>query len=94
MENKHSTIAEIIEKNKIMVIDGSMSTALEHLGANLTSKLWTAKALEESYAAEQAAEQARRMREQATLEADVIVRAEANKKEMELAAEAEAEQIR
>ena len=48
MENKHSTIAEIIEKNKIMVIDGSMSTALEHLGANLNSKLWTAKALEES----------------------------------------------
>ena len=48
MENKHNTIAEIIEKNKIMVIDGSMSTALEHLGANLNSKLWTAKALEES----------------------------------------------
>lgn len=48
MENKHNTIAEIIEKNKIMVIDGSMSTALEHLGANLNSILWTAKALEES----------------------------------------------
>ena len=48
MGNKHNTIAEIIEKNGIMVIDGSMSTALEHLGANLNSKLWTAKALEES----------------------------------------------
>lgn len=31
-----------------MVIDGSMSTALEHLGANLNSKLWTARALAES----------------------------------------------
>jgi homocysteine S-methyltransferase len=28
-----------------MVIDGSMSTALEKLGANLNSQLWTAKAL-------------------------------------------------
>ncbi len=28
-----------------MVIDGSMSTALEKLGANLNSRLWTAKAL-------------------------------------------------
>lgn len=43
-----SNIKEIIEKNGIMVIDGSMSTALENLGANLNSKLWTAKALEVS----------------------------------------------
>ena len=39
------------------------------------------KALEEAYAAEQAAEKARRDKEQATLEADIIVRAEAKKKE-------------
>ena len=40
------------------------------------------------------AEEARRAKEQATLEADVIVKAETRKKELELAAEAEAEQIR
>ena len=62
--------------------------------ATTAEKIQAAKALEESYAAEQAAEQARRSKEQATLEADIIVRAEAKKKEMELAAEAEAEQMR
>ena len=62
--------------------------------ATTAEKIQAAKALEESYSAEQAAEEARRAKEQATLEADVIVRAEAKKKEMELAAEAEAEQTR
>ena len=62
--------------------------------ATTAEKIQAAKALEESYAAEQAAEEARRAKEQATLEADVIVRAEAKKKEMELEAEAEAEQLR
>ena len=42
------TIKGILAKNRIMVIDGSMSTALENLGADLNSKLWTAKALEVS----------------------------------------------
>ena len=62
--------------------------------ATTAEKIQSARALEESYAAEQAAEQARRAKEQATLEADIIVRAEAKKKEMELEAEAEAEQMR
>ena len=62
--------------------------------ATTAEKIQAAKALEESYAAEQAAEEARRSKEQATLEADIIVRAEAKKKELELAAEAEAEQTR
>ncbi len=57
-------------------------------------KVQAAKALEESYAAEQEAEMARRAREQATLEADVIVHTEAKKRQMEIEAEAEAEQIR
>ncbi len=57
-------------------------------------KIQAAKALEESYAAEQAAELARRSREQATLEADVIVQTEAKKRQLEIEAEAEAEQIR
>ena len=62
--------------------------------ATTAEKIQAAKALEESYAAEQAAELARRAKEQATLEADIIVRAEAKKREMELEAEAEAEQVR
>ena len=62
--------------------------------ATAAEKIQAAKALEESYAAEMAAEIARRNKEQATLEADIIVRAEAKKKEMELEAEAHAEQLR
>lgn len=62
--------------------------------ATTAEKIQAAKALEESYAAEQAAELARRSKEQATLDADIIVRAEAKKREAELAAEAEAEQMR
>ena len=62
--------------------------------ATTAEKIQAAKALEESYAAEQAAEEARRSREQATLEADIIVRTEAKKRQLELEAEAEAEQIR
>ena len=62
--------------------------------ATTAEKIQAAKALEESYAAEQAAEEARRSREQATLEADIIVHTEAKKRQLELEAEAEAEQIR
>ncbi len=57
-------------------------------------KVQAAKALEEAYAAEKEAELSRSAREKATLEADVIVKAEINKREIELAAEAEAEKIR
>ena len=62
--------------------------------ATAAAKIQTAKALEESYAAEQEAELARSSREKATLEADIIVKAEIDKRQKELAAEAEAEQIR
>ena len=65
-----------------------------HKIATTAEKIQAAKALEESYAAEQAAEEARRSLEQATLEADIIVRTEAKKRQLELEAEAEAEQIR
>lgn len=57
-------------------------------------KIQAAKALQESYRAEQEAELARSTREKATLEADVIVKAEIQKRQRELEAEAEAEQIR
>lgn len=44
---RKSTIQEVLDRNGIMVIDGSMSTALERLGANTQSSLWTAAALAE-----------------------------------------------
>lgn len=62
--------------------------------ATAAEKVQAAKALEEAYAAEKAAEQARFSKEQATLEADVIVQAEIRKRQIELEAEAEAERIR
>ena len=37
----------ILENNKIMIIDGSMSTPLERMGADLNDELWTAKVLRE-----------------------------------------------
>ena len=62
--------------------------------ATAAENIQAAKTQEESYAAQKAAEQARAALENATLEANVIVKAEIAKREKELAAEAEAEQIR
>lgn len=62
--------------------------------ATAAEKVQSAKALEEAYAAEKEAELARSAREKATLEADVIVKAEIQKRQIELAAEAEAERLR
>ena len=62
--------------------------------ATAAEKIQAAKALEESYSAEREAEEARRAKEQATLEADLIVQTEAKKRQIELEAEAEAEKIR
>lgn len=53
-----------------------------------------AKAKEESYAAEQLAETARASREKATMEADVIVASEIEKRKVEIQADAEAENVR
>lgn len=57
-------------------------------------KIQAAKALEESYVAEQKAEKARAARELASKEADIIVQAEIAKRKTEIDAEAEAERIR
>jgi len=57
-------------------------------------KVQSAKALEESYAAEKEAETARAERERSSQMADVIVPAEIDKRKVEIDAEAEAEQIR
>lgn len=62
--------------------------------ATTAEKIAHAKALEDSYAAEQQAELARAAREKATLEADVLVKAEIEKKQIEIQAEAQAEQLR
>ncbi|MBU2921813.1 flotillin family protein [Winogradskyella psychrotolerans] len=59
-----------------------------------SEKVQSAKALQESYAAEQEAETARAERERSSQMADVIVPAEIDKKKAEIDAEAEAERIR
>ncbi|MGB1040322.1 MAG: flotillin family protein [Flavobacteriales bacterium] len=62
--------------------------------ANAAEKVQMAKALEESYAAEREAEEARALRKQAEQHADVVVPAQIQKQKIEIDAEAEAEQIR
>ena len=62
--------------------------------ATAAEKIASARALHEAYSAEQEAEAARAAREKATLEADVLVNAEIQKRKMELEAEAQAEQAR
>ena len=62
--------------------------------ATAAENIQAAKALEESYAAQQKAEEARANLERAKYEADIIVKAEIQKREMEIQAEARAEEIR
>ena len=40
-----ASVDEVLSRNQIMVIDGSMSTALENMGADLNNDLWTAMTL-------------------------------------------------
>ncbi|MGN0981987.1 MAG: homocysteine S-methyltransferase [Candidatus Limivicinus sp.] len=47
MSIQRASLREVLESTGQMVIDGSMSTALERMGVNLNHKLWTAKALVE-----------------------------------------------
>ena len=62
--------------------------------ATAAENIQAAKAMEESYEAQKAAELARASFEQAKMEADIIVKAQIEKQKLELQAEAEAEQIR
>ncbi len=62
--------------------------------ATAAEKIATARALQEAYSAEQEAEAARAAREKATQEADILVKAEIQKRKLELEAEAQAEQTR
>lgn len=41
-----ASLEDILNKNRLMVIDGSMSTALENLGVRLNDRLWTARVLD------------------------------------------------
>lgn len=62
--------------------------------ATAAEKVQAAKALQEAYVAQQEAEKTRASLEQASQEADIIVKAQIAKREKEIAAEAEAEQLR
>lgn len=42
-----TTLESLLEESGIMIIDGSMSTALEHLGCRLNDSLWTARVMVE-----------------------------------------------
>ncbi len=90
IQGENSAKAEIAMSNASL----REKTAEANRLAVAAEKVQAAMALEESYAAEKKAEEARFSKQQATLEADVIVKAEINKRQLELAAEAEAEQIR
>ena len=57
-------------------------------------KVQAAKALEEAYAAEQEAENARAQRDKASQTADIVIPAQIDKEKVEIAAEADAERIR
>ncbi len=59
-----------------------------------SEKVQSAKALEEAYAAEKIAEEARALRKKAEQQADIVIPAEIQKQKVEIDAEAEAEQIR
>lgn len=62
--------------------------------ATTAEKVKSAEILKEAYQAEQEAEIARANKEQATLQADILVKAEIAKREREIQAAADAEQIR
>ena len=62
--------------------------------ATVAEKTKAAEAMQASYSAEKLAELARAEREQATLEADIIVKTDIEKRRKEIEAEAEAEQTR
>jgi flotillin len=62
--------------------------------ATAADKVQSAKALEEAYAAEQTAENARAERDRASQTADIVIPARIDKERVEIAAEAEAEMIR
>ncbi|MCI8502026.1 MAG: flotillin family protein [Oscillospiraceae bacterium] len=90
IKGENEAKAQIAESNATL----TEKSAEARRRATAAEKIQAARALQEAYVAEQEAERARSAREQATLEADVIVKTEIEKRKIELEAEAEAEQIR
>lgn len=90
IKGENEARAQIAESNATLT--EKQSEAMRR--ATAAEKIQAARALQEAYSAEQEAEEARFAREQATLEADVIVKTEIEKRKLELEAEAQAEQIR
>jgi len=93
--------AQAVEGENIAKIDVANSDSLRRQReaeaervAIASEKVQSAKALEESYAAEKDAEVARAERERSSQMADIVVPAEIDKKKVEIDAEAEAEMIR
>ena len=93
--------AQAVEGENIAKIDVANSDSLRRQReaeaertAIASEKVQSAKALEESYAAEKNAEIARAERERSSQMADIVVPAEIDKKKVEIDAEAEAEMIR
>jgi len=93
--------AKAVEGENVAQIDIANSNAQRRLKeaeaeriAIASEKVQTAKALEEAYAAEQLAENARAERERSSQMADIIIPAEIDKNKVEIDAEALAEQIR
>lgn len=93
--------AQAVEGENIAKIDVANSDSLRRQReaeaertAIASEKVQTAKALEESYAAEKDAEIARAERERYSQIADIVIPAEIDKKKVEIDAEADAERIR
>ncbi len=94
----NATAVQGENESKILIADSEANrrekAAIAERKAIAAEKVQSAKALQESYSAEEEAEKARANRERATQEADAIVKAEIEKRQVEIAAEAEAEKIR
>ena len=90
IEGENKAKAEIAKSRAVLREKEAEAMKLAVTAENVQA----AKAKEESYAAEQAAEVARASREKATKEADIIVASEIEKRKVEIEADAEAENIR
>lgn len=94
----NATAVEGENKSRITIAQSEAERREKEAEANriaeAAEKVQAAKALEESYKAEEEAEITRAKREKATQEADVIVYAEIEKEKIQIRAEAEAEEMR
>ncbi len=90
IKGENESLAQVAQSNAVRREREAEALKL----ATAAEKIQSAKALQEAYAAEQGAEAARAARERSTQEADVLVKAEIQKRKLELEADAQAEQTR